>query len=49
MVKPAYAFVLAEQKRIDATRDPKLTARYRLFRRYFESRLPLWGIDVQRD
>jgi hypothetical protein len=49
MVKPAYAFVLAEQKRINATGDPKLTARYRLFRRYFESRLPLWGIDVQRD
>ena len=49
MVKPAYAFVLAEQKRINATRDPKLTARYHLFRRYFESRLPLWGIDVQRD
>jgi hypothetical protein len=49
MVKPAYDFVLAEQKRIKTTGDAKLIARYDLFRAYFESRLRLWGIEVQKD
>jgi len=49
MVKPAYDFVLAEQKRIKTTGDAKLNGRFDLFRAYFESRLRLWGIEVQKD
>ncbi|MGA7190764.1 MAG: hypothetical protein WBY66_19880, partial [Candidatus Acidiferrales bacterium] len=49
IVRPAYEFVLAEQRRIKATGDAKLVERYDLFRKYFESRLPLWGIEVRND
>lgn len=49
LVKPTYEFVLAEQKRVLAGGDPKLIARYEAFRRYVESRLPLWGIEVTTD
>ena len=45
-VRPAYEFVLAEQKRIEVIGDAKLIPRYASFRKYFESRLPLWGISV---
>jgi hypothetical protein len=49
MVKPAYEFVLAEQKRIVAEGSPKLIARYTAFRSYVESRLPQWGVEVKTD
>lgn len=49
LLKPAYEFVLAEQKRVVAAGNPKLTARYEAFRSYVESRLPLWGIEVKTD
>jgi hypothetical protein len=49
MVKPAYDFVLAEQKRIKATGDAELIARYDSFRGYFESRLSLWGLEAAKD
>jgi hypothetical protein len=44
MVKPAYEFVLAEEKRLISDGPPKLVERYGLLRNYFESRLPLWGV-----
>ncbi len=49
MVKPAYEFVLAEQKRIVAGGNPKLIARYAAFRAYVESRLALWALQVKTD
>jgi hypothetical protein len=49
LVRRAYDFVLAEQKRIIEKQNPKLIERYDAFRRYLESRLPLWGIDVNKD
>jgi hypothetical protein len=45
MLKPIYDFVLAEQERINTGSDHKLIARYKAFRHYIESRLPLWGFD----
>jgi hypothetical protein len=48
LVRPAYEFVLAEQQRIEAAGNAKLIERYGLLRRYFESRLPLWGIEVKK-
>jgi len=45
-LKPIYEFVLAEQERINKRNDPKLIVRYQAFRRYVESRLPLWNFDV---
>ena len=48
MVKPAYEFVLGEQKRINETHDAKLIARYQAFRQYFESRLPFWKLEAER-
>jgi hypothetical protein len=47
IVKSIYAFVLAEQKRINDGNESKLIARYQAFRRYIESRLNLWGLDVE--
>jgi hypothetical protein len=47
MIQPAYGFVLAEQSRVIAGGNSELIARYALFRGYFESRLPLWGIPVK--
>lgn len=44
MVKPAYEFVLAEEKRLISNGPPKLVERYGLLRNYFESRLQLWGL-----
>jgi hypothetical protein len=38
-------FVLAEQERASESGDAKLAERYASLRRYFESRLPLWGLD----
>jgi hypothetical protein len=38
LFKPAYKFVLAEQKRIVAAGNPKLIARYEAFRRYVPAR-----------
>ncbi len=49
LVKRAYDFVLAEQKRIVEGRNPKLIERYEAFRRYVESRLPLWGLEATED
>jgi len=48
MVRPAYEFVLAEQKRVIAEGDAKLIQRYEKLRSYFESRLHLWGIPVNK-
>jgi hypothetical protein len=49
LVKPAYEFVLAEQKRVVAAGNDKLIARYEAFRGCVESRLSLWGIEVKTD
>lgn len=46
MVRPAYEFVLEEQKRINQTGDAKLANRYQALRSYFESRLPLWNLEA---
>jgi hypothetical protein len=48
MVWPAYRFVLEEQKRFHQCGDPKLGARYRALRGYFESRLSLWNLDPKK-
>jgi|ERR1700677_141455 hypothetical protein len=48
MVQPAYEFVLTEQRRLLAEGNPELIERYVSFRRYVESRLPLWGITLTR-
>ena len=48
MVKPAYEFVIAEQKRLISEGTSELVARYGLLRGYFESRLPLWGLGVSQ-
>ncbi|MGC2333632.1 MAG: hypothetical protein WA581_19430 [Candidatus Acidiferrales bacterium] len=44
MVQPAYDFVAAEQQRFSSIADEKLGKRYALLRRYFESRLPQFGL-----
>lgn len=49
MIQPAYNFVLAEQKRMLASGDPELIGRYVLLRRYFESRLAQWDVEVNKD
>ena len=49
LVIRAYDFVLAEQKRFVAGGDTKLIERYEALRRYVESRLALWGIEVKKD
>jgi hypothetical protein len=49
LVRRAYEFVLAEQKRVVEANDSKLIPRYEAFRCYVESRLPLWGIEVKKD
>jgi len=48
-VRPAYEFVLSEQKRLNAEGNLKLIDRYGSLRSYFESRLPLWGLTVTKD
>jgi hypothetical protein len=48
MVRPAYEFVLKEQKRVSGAGDPKLTARYKALRGYIESRLPLWNLEAEK-
>jgi len=45
VVKPAYEFVVVEHERFLSTGDSKLAERYALLRSYFESRLPLWGLE----
>jgi len=47
MVKPAYEFVLSEEKRVDLAGNAKLVTRYKALRRYFESRLPLWNLKAE--
>jgi hypothetical protein len=47
MIRPSYKFVLAEEERALKSQDTKLAERYASLRRYFESRLPLWGLDKQ--
>jgi hypothetical protein len=49
VVKSIYEFVLVEQKRISDGNNPELIARYQAFRRYVESRLNLWGLDIEGD
>ena len=49
MIKPAYDFVLAEEKRMRAKGDAELIGRYILLRSYFESRLALWQVEVAND
>jgi hypothetical protein len=49
LVRRAYDFVLAEQKRMVEGKNSKLIPRYEAFRRYVESRLPLWGIKAKRE
>jgi len=49
LVRRAYDFVLAEQKRIVEKKNSKLIPRYEALRRYVESRVPLWGIEPKRD
>ena len=44
LVKPAYQFVLNEQKRWLSMGNTKETGRYAILRQYFEERLPLWGL-----
>lgn len=44
MVQPACDFVVAEQERFSSMADEKLGERYALLRRYFESRLPQFGL-----
>jgi hypothetical protein len=48
MVQPAYDFVVAEQARFSSMADKKLGERYALLRRYFESRLPQFGLACRR-
>ena len=48
-VRPAYEFVLSEQKRLMAEGNAKLIERYASLRSYFESRLPLWSVPVIKD
>jgi len=49
MIQPAYNFVLAEQERLLTKGDPELIGRYVLLRRYFESRLGPWGVQVKKN
>jgi membrane protein implicated in regulation of membrane protease activity len=49
LVRRAYDFVLAEQKRIVGAKNSKLIPRYEAFRGYVESRLPLWGLEAKKD
>jgi hypothetical protein len=49
MIQPAYNFVLAEQKLMLSKGDPELIGRNFLLRRYFESRLGPWGVQVKTD
>ena len=49
LVRRAYDFVLEEQKKVIEGKNPKLIERYAAFRRYVESRLALWGIQVKKD
>ena len=46
MIKPLYAFVIAEQQLVTASGYPKLISRYDALRGYVESRLHLWGIQA---
>ena len=47
LVRRAYEFVLAEQKRIVEEKNSKLIPRYDELRCYVESRLLLWGIEAK--
>ncbi len=48
MVKPAYQFVLDQHEHWLSNGNTKLSERYASLRRYFESRLPLWGLAAIR-
>ncbi len=49
LVRRAYDFILAEQKKIIDGKNTRLIERYEAFRCYVESRLPFWGIAVKKD
>jgi hypothetical protein len=46
LVQPAYQFVLDQQQHWLSKGNTKLSGRYAVIRRYFESRLPLWGLSA---
>lgn len=45
MVEPGYDFIVSEHERFIAAKDERLAERYGKLRSYYESRLPLWGLD----
>jgi len=45
MVQPGYDFIVGEHERFIVAKDEKLAERYGKLRSYYESRLPLWGLD----
>jgi len=49
LVRRAYDFVLAEQKRLIEGQNAKLIPRYEALRRFVESHLPLWDVEVTKD
>jgi hypothetical protein len=49
LVRRAYEFVVAEQKRIVEENNSKLIPRYDALRWYVESRLPFWDIEAKKD
>jgi hypothetical protein len=49
LVRRAYDFILAKQKKIIDGKNTRLIERYEAFRCYVESRLPFWGIEVKKD
>jgi hypothetical protein len=49
MVKPAYQFVMDQEAHWLSKGNAQLSGRYAILRRYFESRLPLWGLSARRE
>jgi hypothetical protein len=47
MIQPSYEFIVAEHLRLHSIGDEKLGQRYDLLRRYFESRLPQYGLSCR--
>jgi hypothetical protein len=48
VVKPAYQFVVEKHEYFLSIGDRKLSERYANLRRYFELRLPMWGLAATR-
>jgi hypothetical protein len=49
IIHQAYKFIIEECVRHKKTGNSKLGFRYTLIRNYFESRLPEWGITIERE